>query len=105
MKTSLRLIVLLTVTNCGAGYDDGTSSTTALSIDGGACTDTWSSFGQSFFSSTCAGCHGSYATHSVVQASASQFEQVISSGSMPRNASLTSAQRTQVLAYLACGAP
>lgn len=105
MTKTLRFLLLLSITSCGVGLDDGASSTTALSIDGGACTDTWSSFGQSFFSGSCAGCHSSFGNHSVVQGSIGSFESVISSGTMPRGSSLTSAQRQQVLAYLACGAP
>ncbi len=90
---------MLVLTGCGAGIDVDVGG------DGGTCSDTWASYGASFFSANCAGCHFNYTTHSQVQASASALASVIAQGSMPRGIALSTASRNEVVTYLTCGAP
>lgn len=70
---------------------------------GTQCADTWANFGQGFFASRCNSCHAF--THTNIRGDLTRVSQQISSGRMPRGSSLTTAQRTRILAYLTCGAP
>jgi hypothetical protein len=107
MKQLILLVALVGLYGCGP-LDGAGSSSTAITSDGG-CSDTWSSYGQSFFPTNCAGsgCHHSFSpsSHSDVQNNAGTLSWYISGGSMPRGRSLSSSERTRVLTYLACGAP
>jgi hypothetical protein len=122
-------LCLLTLAACGPDTDDDTSTTGGITASGGgsgggttsttgggggtsgtssSCTDTWSSYGQAFFASTCDSCHqhsSEFSTQAAVQGSRSRIESVISSGAMPQGTSLSSTEKTRILAYLACGAP
>jgi hypothetical protein len=85
----------------GGGGGGGVGSVT----DGGSCVDTWASFGESFFVGECAGCHGVLGSHAGVQANAGSIQGVISSGAMPRGASVSAPDRARAVSYLRCGAP
>ena len=97
----MRLVILLfLLAACGA------ATTTA-----GECTDTqdtWTSYGSAFFASQCRSCHqhaAQFGTQASVQASLNQLASEISSGKMPQGAALSTAEKTRVLGWLACGAP
>lgn len=82
----------------GNGGSSGTGS-------GSCTTDTWSSFGSSFFQNYCNSCHGSqYASHASVQSQLGSISSSISSGNMPTGG-LSSSMRSRILGYLNCGAP
>jgi len=86
-------------TGGGVGAAGGGSGSSSCTTD----PDTWSSFGDAFFSSECAGCH--VFSHAAVQAGHGAIASAISRGSMPQGGVLDDTLRRQVLAYLACGAP
>jgi len=99
MKTTLFLLWLL-LGGCGG--------VTWTSASCEASTDTYASFGQTFIATECRSCHehsNEYGTQAAVQASSARLEAVINSGRMPEGKTLSAATRTQVLAWLACGAP
>jgi hypothetical protein len=102
----LLLLAVLGLYACGPMDDTTGTNTGSISSDGG-CSDTWSSYGSGFFSSTCGGsCHGSlYTTQANVQSARSQISTAISSGRMPKGGGLTSSSKARVLTYLSCGAP
>ena len=89
----------------GGGTAAGGGSGVGGTFDAGACTDSWASFGSSFFGGYCSGCHSAYGVHSTVEASASGLASVISSGAMPRGCGVSSTDRARAVAYLRCGAP
>lgn len=85
------------------GVDAGTGGGTDAGV---ACTpDTWASYGESFFASTCSGCHPQYSTRPDVVSSRSNITSRINSGSMPQGSTLSSAEKTRILRYLNCGVP
>jgi hypothetical protein len=66
--------------------------------------DTWKTYAAGFFRAQCASCHGrAFATRGAVRSSGARG--AISSGRMPRDKPLGTAQRKRVLAWFACGAP
>jgi hypothetical protein len=90
-------LALLALAGCG-----GTS------VDCSSNIDTWASYGQTFIDSRCRSCHqhaSQYGTQAAVQASLTRIESEISSGKMPEGTPLSSAEKTRVLGWLACGAP
>lgn len=76
--------------------------------DGGLCTDTWESYGQPFFATTCAGCHehdhANFVTHSVVLSELGLIQDKVSQRLMPKDEPLPEADRHRLLTFLACGA-
>jgi hypothetical protein len=91
---------LLALTACGSANTTGG--------DGGTCSDTWSGYGQAFFATNCSSCHqhtSQFTTQASVQSELSSIESRITSGSMPQGISLSSSARSQIEAYLNCGAP
>jgi hypothetical protein len=105
----LLAIALLTLA-CGPpelvpGGSGGGTGSSAVPVTCAPTTDTWSNFGEAFFSSTCAGCHGTLADHGSVSGLTRALASAISSGAMPQGDRLAAADKTRVLAYLACGAP
>lgn len=79
-----------------AGFDAGVE-------DAGVCTpDTWANFGQQFVAQRCNGCHAF--NQNSVRAQRAEIISRIESNDMPRDSSLTSAQKTRVLEWLNCGA-
>ncbi len=86
----------------GSGNGSGGSSGTG---SGSCTTDTWSSFGSSFFQNYCNNCHGSeFSSHSAVQARPGSIGSSISSGSMPPGG-LSGSIDSRIIKYLNCGAP
>jgi hypothetical protein len=98
----LRLTALLLM--LALSFSCGSSTTDIPASDGGVCSDTWSSYGQLFFSQYCSECHTQYGSQSTVLASASAISSQISSGRMPQSGSLSAAEKARVLAWLSCGA-
>jgi len=100
----LRCTALVVPFVSGCGPMDDTALD--VSADGG-CSDTWSGYGQTFFSGTCAGsCHGAkYTSQAKVQGARSAITSEISRGRMPTDQALSAQERSRVLAYLSCGAP
>jgi hypothetical protein len=93
---------------CACGLDTGEQGVGTGAGGGTAsagCTDTWSSYGATFFGGSCGGCHGGLSSHAGVQANAGSALSAISSGYMPRGAGLSQAARDRAVAYLQCGAP
>jgi cytochrome c553 len=82
----------------------GTDLTTSTVSDGGSCSDTWSGYAQSFFSTRCASCHGQFGSQASVLSYASAINSEISSGRMPEGSSLSSSEKTRILDWLVCGA-
>jgi len=74
---------------------------------GSSCADTWAGgWPPQFFNANCSGCHSSeFSSLATVQYKASSISARISSGNMPQNRSLSSGDRTRILAWLSCGAP
>ena len=99
VKRAVGVLVAGLVTALGGcnGTSAGTCSSTA--------TDTWSNYGQSFFSTNCTRCHSQFGSQSNVVNEVSAIEQAISNGNMPEGGSLGSEDKTRILNYLACGAP
>lgn len=95
----LLAVLLLAVPACG------TSSTT---VDCSTVTDTYASYGQSFFTTNCRTCHehtSQFGTQAAVLASLNSIESEISSGGMPEGTALSATEKTRVLNWLSCGAP
>jgi|APLak6261671146_1056082.scaffolds.fasta_scaffold28941_2 hypothetical protein len=95
-----RVLILLTLLGTACG---GPTAAECASN-----TDTYTSYGQAFLTTTCRSCHehaSQFSTQAAVQASLTQLEAEISSGKMPEGTSLTTAERTRVLTWLGCGAP
>lgn len=94
----LRLVVLLSLgSSCGTG-----------STDCSTLTDTWSTYGQGFFSTHCTTWHEhstDFATQGSVINQLERIESEISSGRMPEDTVLSSTEKARVLAWLSCGAP
>jgi hypothetical protein len=74
-----------------------------------SCTETWGTYGQDFFATTCVGaCHrhdGAWATVDDVRAGADAIRLAVELGDMPQGALLSQAETTRLLTWLACGAP
>jgi len=97
------LILFLLLAGCGSS----STSTSALT-DCSAVTDTWSTYGQSFFATNCRTCHehtSQFGSQSAVLNSINSIESEISSGAMPEGTTLSATDKTRILSYLACGAP
>lgn len=107
-RAALAAVVCL-LAACGPVPGDVATSagTTSGSSSGGAScgTDTWASYGQGFFASNCASCHGFASSQGSVQANAGTIASKIQSGQMPPGGGLSSADVSRVVAYLDCGAP
>jgi hypothetical protein len=73
------------------------------------CTDTWSSYGQNFFLTTCIGaCHRHdtwFTTVADVAALADSIRLDVETGSMPVGQTLSASEQRRLLTWLACGAP
>ena len=82
----------------------GTDLSATTVSDGGSCSDTWSGYAQSFFSTRCASCHSQFGTQASVQSYASAINSEISTGRMPQGSSLSSSEKTRILDWLVCGA-
>lgn len=92
-----------------AGFDAGVEDAgveqpdAGTTMDAGVCTpDTWANFGQQFVAQRCNGCHAF--NQNSVRAQRAEIISRIESNDMPRDSSLTSAQKTRVLEWLNCGA-
>ncbi len=84
------------------------SCTGSTTTDCSTVTDTWSSYGENFFANNCITCHehtSDFATQSAVVSRLDEIEQQISSGQMPEDTTLSSTEKSRVLAWLSCGAP
>jgi hypothetical protein len=109
LRQRLLSIALLTLA-CGApdlgsdGAGGGTGSS-AVPITCTPTADTWATFGEAFFSSTCAGCHGTLADQGTVNGLTRTLASAMSTGAMPQGDRLAAADKARVLASLACGAP
>jgi hypothetical protein len=98
----------------GTGATGGASNPNGT---GGACasSDTWNGYAEQFFATNCAGCHGAGktpgttvydpASYSSVAGAATKIAGQISAGTMPRNATLSAADKARILAWLACSPP
>jgi hypothetical protein len=77
--------------------------------EGLSCLDSWANYGAGFFSTTCVGaCHrhdAAWTTPAAVRLSADSIRLSIENGGMPQGQTLSAAERTRVLTWLACGAP
>jgi hypothetical protein len=103
MKSWLLLFVWIAAVGCSGGGDDCANN--AGDAGPPACgTDTWTTFGENFFSDHCSECHGGF-DQPTIQASAAMYSSAISSGAMPRDGNLSSCDRERAVAYLNCGAP
>jgi hypothetical protein len=73
-----------------------------------SCTDTWASYANNFFATTCIGtCHRHDATFPSVEAVRPMADAIrleVESGAMPQNATLSEPDRRRLLTWLACGA-
>ncbi len=88
----------------GVIEDGGTSD--AGTNDGGTCTsDNWAGYAQEFFAKSCTPCHAFESDYSAVHSGAGSIGSRIQSGSMPRGATLSTADKKRILAWLKCGAP
>jgi hypothetical protein len=95
------------------GGSSGGGSTTSGGSSGGSSTggpppcttETWSNFAQGFFSSNCVSCHSEFETYSGVSQESSDIESRISDGSMPKNGTLSSTEKQDILDWLTCGLP
>ena len=73
-----------------------------------SCSDTWSSYGATFFATYCSPCHhhsGQFDSAAAVQAELPFVTQEIQYRYMPQGYVLTAAEQARILAYLNCGAP
>ncbi|HXT95790.1 MAG TPA: hypothetical protein VN853_05795 [Polyangia bacterium] len=99
------LAVTLLLTGCAgdpsAGFDDAGPPPDA----GAACnsTLTYQSFGASFLTTNCGGCH--LWTHADAQSDGIALSGVVVQGSMPPGSSLSASQRQEFADWIACGAP
>jgi hypothetical protein len=97
-------------TSSGGGTASGggaaTGGGTGTGGGGGPCTtDTWSTYGSTFFSGNCSRCHGSaFSSHATVQSEAGLLSSYIGGGAMPPGG-LSSTPRNRAVTYLNCGAP
>jgi hypothetical protein len=57
------------------------------------------------FSSKCNGCHSNYSSYSGVLSDKSSIRSSIVSGSMPKNGSLTDAEKNNIVCWIDNGAP
>jgi hypothetical protein len=100
----MKRLVITGVLLAACGGTTG-SSTTA---DCATVTDTYASYGQAFFTTSCRTCHehtNQFGTQAAVLASLTSIESEISSGKMPEGTSLSASEKARVLAWLSCGAP
>lgn len=101
MRTSLKLLF-------AACFFSSTSCSGTATTDCATVTDTWSSYGENFFATNCITCHehtSDFGTQSAVVSRLDEIEQQISSGQMPEDTTLSSTEKSRVLAWLSCGAP
>jgi hypothetical protein len=96
LAIGLGVLAVVGCSGAGGGGADGTSN------------DGWT--GQTnveaIFESDCSGCHGTqWSSCWDVQADAQGVEALVSSGAMPRSGSLSSSDRSTLLAWLGQGAP
>jgi hypothetical protein len=113
--TRLSLALVVTLLSAGCGDDDsytgagggtgGGDGGTGPDFDAGACVDTWANFGATFFSDSCASCHGASGSHASVTGAANTLAWVISSETMPPGGGVSSSERARAVLYLRCGAP
>jgi hypothetical protein len=79
-----------------AGAPDGFSSCNPPAL-------TYANFGMPFFGRYCASCHAF--DQSVAQLSGSALSSLVTSGAMPRGATVPTLERMEFAAWIACGAP
>jgi len=87
----------------------GTKATGGAATGGssGCASTTYASFGMAFMSKYCVSCHSNFDMQSNIKTSASQIKarSVTGTSMPPSNPKPTSAERTQLGAWLDCGAP
>lgn len=104
------LFVVFFLAGCGVGTDTLGADPTATNASAStSCTstDTWASYGQSFFATNCRTCHehtSQFSTQASVANSLARIKAEISSGAMPPGG-LNSTAKQRILAYLACDVP
>jgi mono/diheme cytochrome c family protein len=96
------------------------SSATSVGGTGSTCASdsslTYANFGQAFIQTNCGGCHigrdrPDLSTQAAVQANKTAIDQVAAAGpngentTMPQNGTVSTADRTKLGEWLACGAP
>lgn len=93
-------------TDAGTRTDASASDAATAPVDAGSVctTQTWANYGETFFNNTCNGCHG-FSSVGAVRAQIGIITSEISSGDMPKNNTLSAADKTAALKYLNCGAP
>lgn len=114
-------LALTLLSACGPGVADCTSGcptgeacsattatcrTAALNGEPPVCAtsqDTWAGYGSGFFNANCSSCHGgAFSSPGAVAQNAAQLQSSIGAGRMPRGRTLTGADRTRILNWLAC---
>lgn len=55
--------------------------------------------------SNCVSCHNTYTNYSAIKTSATSIRNAIVDGSMPKNSSLTEAQKNNIVCWIDAGAP
>jgi hypothetical protein len=107
MRSYLTLAVVLLASGCV----DDTSIPASEVVCPTDSTLTYENFGSAFLRTNCLSCHTSrekpaLTSLALVQAnSAKIISAAVTSSNMPQDSSLTTAQRTQLGQWLACGAP
>lgn len=101
---------MLVMFAAGCGPMDATNSTTTTTTTTTTCTstDTYADYGAAFLAANCRTCHqhvADFSTQAEVALSAATMRAQISTGRMPEGVALSGAEKTRVLAWLACGAP
>lgn len=94
----------------GGGTALGGGGGTATGGGGGSasCTDSWSTYGGTFFATYCTACHhhsGQFTTAAAVQGELAFVTQEIQYRYMPQGYVLSATEQARILAYLNCGAP
>ncbi len=91
---------------CAAAQTPSCGAFVRLALD---CRDTFASYGATFFSTVCSGsCHrhdAQWPAVTDVRASADAIRLSVETGMMPTDQTLSVAERTRLLTWLACGAP
>jgi hypothetical protein len=93
----------MTAPDAGTTHPD--AGTTNPDAGGGTCTDTWANYARGFFQTNCSRCHTQFGTQQDVSTNASQIQNAIDTGAMPRDTTLSSSQIMRIDNWFGCGMP
>lgn len=94
----------IVVCGCGQKNFNDPLYTSSVVTCSSAAPPSYTAAAAPIFNSSCVGCHSSYSNYAGVQARAATIQSKVASGEMPKNGSLSAADKDTLIQWAACGA-